>query len=310
MDKKKIFVVTIEGPTSIGKSNLAMQLASHLKTDIISSDSRQVYRLLNIGTAKPSHEDQLKVHHHLIDIVDPDEEYNAGQFRNDAFDLCTKLNNEDKIPIIVGGTGFYLNSLLKGIASIPKTPESIKTEVAEDLEKMGNQAFHKYLESIDSVAAAKINYQDSHRILRAVEVFKSTGKPISEFWAAQNLDNDIIPFKILITEDRSILYDRINKRVDTMIEIGLIQEIKDILERGFNETSPGMITVGYREFYPYLKGEMSLEKAVQLVKQHTRNYAKRQLTWYRKQDFNLTINRNSISFSEIKDKIKNYKIRI
>ena len=172
---------------------------------------------------------------------------------------------------------------------------------------MGNEQFYQELCQIDPVAAQKINYQDGHRMLRAREVYEAFGKPLSSFWMEQENEERIIPFRILVTEDREVLYRRIETRVDRMVENGLIDEIRGLLKKGYQENDPGMVTVGYREFYPYLKNELSLDKAVDLVKQHTRNYAKRQLTWYRKQDFHLTIEASNISFLEIKNKILSYK---
>ncbi len=298
--KNKIPVIIIQGPTAVGKSNFALKLAEELNSSIISADSRQVYRFMNIGTAKPTNEDQSKIKHHLIDIVNPDEEYNAGTFSENAKEIINELSTQDKIPIICGGTGFYIKALLEGLFKAPEIPFEIRQNLRKSAETKTPEYFYIKLKKIDPTSAKRINENDLNRILRALEIYETTGKTITQLWEEETANN--IGFKtvnIMITDERKELYERINKRVDTMVANGLLNEMENIINKGYKKTDPGMNTVGYKELYPFLNGETNLSDCVEKIKQNTRNYAKRQFTWYRKIGFDLTLDRNNLIFSNI-----------
>ncbi|MBN1326681.1 MAG: tRNA (adenosine(37)-N6)-dimethylallyltransferase MiaA [Candidatus Cloacimonetes bacterium] len=304
--KKQLSVITIQGPTASGKSKFALELAEILKTEIISADSRQVYRYLNIGTAKPSRVERQKIPHHLIDIINPDQQFSAGDFCREADILIKKISNKGKIPIIAGGTGFYFKALLRGLAKIPPIPEEIKKNVKQLRDVKGDDYLHEYLQEIDPVSARRIASRDIQKIIRALEVYRHTGKKISDFWQEQKRDCPYRSFDILLTAERSILYEKINSRIDRMLSNGLLNEIENLLQMGYKEEDPGMISLGYREFYPYFKGEMNLPECIEKAKQNTRNFAKRQFTWFKKVDFDLTLTADSIIFSIIHRKIDSF----
>lgn len=302
---KLIPILTIEGPTAVGKSALALQLARELKTELISADSRQVYRFLNIGTAKPSVEDLSLVHHHCIDIINPDEQYTAGRFARDASAIAQRLHDKGQLPIIAGGTGFYVHALLEGLAVIPPVSQKMRNELAAYARDGGDAALYARLAAVDPAAAKRINDRDVQKMLRALAVYETTGKTITQHWQEQQNQQQFLPFRILITEERQLLYERINKRVDAMVDAGLINEAKELLTR-YKETDPGMVTVGYRELYPYVRGENELASCLDEIKKNTRRYAKRQFTWYRRQSFDLTIEAKSVIFSDIKISIERW----
>jgi tRNA dimethylallyltransferase len=298
--QKPIPLIIIQGATAVGKSRLAMRIAEELDSSIISADSRQVYKYLNIGTAKPTLEDQKKIKHHLIDIVEPDEEYNAGTFSEDAKKIITEISSQDKIPIICGGTGFYIKSFIEGIFKAPEIPTEIRQNLRKAAEKKDTGFFYKKLKKIDPDSAKRINENDANRIIRALEIYETTGKTITQLWEEDILEQmNFRAINIIITEDRSILYDRINNRVDLMIDNGLLDEMKELVKDGYKRTDPGMNTVGYKELFPFLDGEKELVDCIDKIKQNTRNFAKRQLTWYRKIDFDLTLDSKNITFSNV-----------
>ena len=302
----RIPLIIIQGPTAVGKSNLALKIAQELNTEIISADSRQVYKFLNIGTSKPTQAEQDLIEHHLIDIVFPDEEYNAGMFVKDSATIITEMSEKNKIPLVVGGTGFYIKSLLEGLVEIPEIPKSIRSKFEKIAQEKGSEYIHNYLQEIDPDSAERIEKNDVQKMLRAIEVREFTDKPLSRFWKEQKSEKKYRVFNILLMEKREILYQKIDHRVDKMIGKGLLVEIQNLLKMNYKENDSGMITVGYREFFPYFRKEKKLEDCIALVKQNTRNYAKRQLTWYRKIDFDLTLQTNDIYFYEIINLIREF----
>ena len=303
----RIPLIIIQGPTAVGKSSIANKLALELHTEIISADSRQVYTYLDIGTEKPSKEIQSKIKHHLIDIVAPNEEYSAGDFIKDTEKLIYELHKKDKLPLIVGGTGFYIKALLEGIFKSPSIPREIREKLIQIAEEKGSEFLYEYLMEVDPSSAARTNPNDLHRTIRALEVYEATGKTITNLWQ-KNPSNkrNFKPFNILISEDREILYKRINHRADEMLKNGLLKEMKELLKKGYNEKSPGMNTVGYKELFPYFEKKRNLEECIQEIKKNTRNYAKRQFTWYRKIDFDLTLQSSNINFSIFLQKIREF----
>ncbi|HQJ17221.1 MAG TPA: tRNA (adenosine(37)-N6)-dimethylallyltransferase MiaA [Candidatus Cloacimonas acidaminovorans] len=288
-------VITIEGATASGKSALAIALAEALNTEIISADSRQVYRYLDIGTAKVTKEEQKRVKHHLIDIINPDETYNAGAFVKDASLIIEKLHSEGKIPVICGGTGLYIKALLKGLFFLPPLPQEIRQNLKQRLKEEGLAALYAELKSLDPLFADKISENDTQRILRGLEVAIGTGIPLSEHWQKQKSSCKYNAFRILIDIPRPELYQRINQRIEKMLAQGLLAEIENLFALGYDENSPGLNCLGYKEFLPYFKKEAGLDECILLAAQHQRNYAKRQVTWYRKGNFDLVISPSGIT---------------
>jgi len=288
-------VITIEGATASGKSALAIVLAEALNTEIISADSRQVYRYLDIGTAKVTKEEQKRVKHHLIDIINPDETYNAGAFVKDASLIIEKLHSEGKIPVICGGTGLYIKALLKGLFFLPPLPQEIRQNLKQRLKEEGLAALYTDLKSLDPLFADKISENDTQRILRGLEVAIGTGIPLSEHWQKQKSSCKYNAFRILIDIPRPELYQCINQRIEKMLAQGLLAEIENLFALGYDENSPGLNCLGYKEFLPYFKKEAGLEECILLAAQHQRNYAKRQVTWYRKGNFDLVISPSGIT---------------
>lgn len=308
MNRKIILIV---GPTAVGKTKLSIELAQKFDGEIISGDSMQVYRNLDIGTAKVTEGEMKGIPHHLIDIRDIDEQYTAADFIDEAKSEIEEISNRGKIPVIAGGTGFYLQVLLDNfkLGSDDNTIENkvdIRNELQGYLEKNGSKKLWERLEKIDPVAASKIPIGNSRRVIRALEVYYRTGKLFSEQNDQKNSEYD--PLIIGLTTDRALLYERINQRVDIMIENGLLDEAKYLFEKGNMELSAAK-GIGYKEFYEYFEGKISLDDAIALVKRNSRRYAKRQLTWFRnKMDVNwFDIIQNPEEIQIINAKVKKWR---
>lgn len=297
-------LITIEGPTASGKTALALALATALNSQIISADSRQVYNHLNIGTAKPSPEQLNLVHHHLIDFLDPRDSYNAGSFAKDAGVIIKELFSRGKIPIVCGGTGMYVQALLEGLCELPPIDPSIRKALRKRLEKEGLASLHSELVALDPVFAGSINPNDPQRTLRGLEVYHATGVSLSRFWELQSRSKRYNSFRILIDPLRDHLYQRINTRASAMVASGLTDEVKQLTDSGYTWSDPGMNTLGYKEFQHYFTGVTTIGEVVDSIAQHTRNYAKRQCTWYRKHKFDLTIASPEVSISLMLDSLK------
>lgn len=306
MANQPIPVLIIEGPTAAGKSQLALELAAKLQTEIISADSRQVYQYLDIGTAKPTDHEMAEVKHHLVNVISPVQTFNAGQFCQAALPIIDSLHAKGRIPVIAGGTGLYIKALLEGLFELEADTTEHRIMLQQEAEMLGMDGLYTQLKLIDAEAAAKINCKDKQRILRALEVYRATGIPMSEHWKQQSHYHRFRAYRILVNEERSVLYQRINQRVCTMLEKGLIAEIRALAERGISLTAPGFNSVGYKEFIPYLTGDVSLPECTQQAQQHTRNYAKRQYTWYRKCNFHLAEPLKEISINNVITKIEDY----
>jgi tRNA dimethylallyltransferase len=294
MTQKLVDLIIIEGPTGSGKSELALNLAKHLDTDIISADSRQVYRYMDIGTAKPDKQTQAEIKHHLIDIVNPNERYSVGSFIRDTSAIIETLHAAGKIPIICGGTMLYIDALLTGLSEIPDIPIQTQKFVAEYMQKKTLSKCYKKVCEIDPEFAKKIHPTDKQRISRALEVWFALEQPITAFWEKRLPIQAYNPFRIYVEKDRPVLYDRINKRTDQMIENGLLIEINNIIKMGYLPTDPGLNSVGYKEFLTDNVDWSKVSETIALVAQHTRNYAKRQMTWYRKRNYDFRFSNQSI----------------
>ncbi|MFN3691477.1 MAG: tRNA (adenosine(37)-N6)-dimethylallyltransferase MiaA [Fervidobacterium sp.] len=272
--------IIISGPTGVGKTDFAVKLSEKLPIEVISMDSRQIYKYMDIGTAKPDPYQLMILKHHMIDIIEPNEYYNAFLYQEQAKQVEKEILNRGKIPIYVGGTGLYIDALIKGFFEGVPRDENIRRELSK-LNEEEPGILRKMLEKFDPEAATKIHPQDIKRTIRALEVYLKTGKRISELQTQdkQGLREDFI--LIVLDMDRKELYERINLRVDKMIEHGLVDEVKELVER-YGKEIESFKTIGYREIIDYLEGLYNLGSAIHLIKKHTRNYARRQLIYLRR----------------------------
>ena len=277
-------LICIAGPTASGKTALAVELAKRLNGEVISCDSMQIYRDMNIGTAKPTKREMQGIAHYMLDVAHPSEDFSVSRYCEMADPILQDILARGKTAIIAGGTGLYMDALIRGNDFAPCPSTGMRQKLEQQADSEGMEAMLALLRSIDPEAAAKLHLADRKRIIRALEVYYETGETIT----AHNLKTQAIPPKYtplwfaLEDADRQELYDRIDSRVDKMLEDGLLEEIRMLLERGIPEKSTAMQAIGYKEFIDYLAGRCSLEEATALVKQASRHYAKRQLTWFRR----------------------------
>ena len=272
-------MVCIVGPTAVGKTNVAITLAQQFSAEIVSADSRQFFKEMSIGTAKPSPEELAAAPHHFINSHSITQAFSVGDFEKEALSLLENLFKKHSIAFLVGGSGLYVQAITQGFDSLPKAPPELRAELNKQLTEEGIESLQKRLEALDPTYYNEVDIYNPQRIIRALEVCISTGQPFSAYrtYAANER-----PFEVLtigLNTERSQLYDRINKRVDTMMEQGLLAEVETLLP--YRELN-ALQTVGYQELFDYLEGKKSLEKAVEEIKQNTRRFAKRQLTWFRK----------------------------
>ena len=275
-------LVIVLGPTAVGKSDTVLDLALQSDAEIISADSQQVYRHMDIGTAKPSKKQREKIPHHLIDVVDPDEKFNAAIYRNLATEIAYNLSDRGKRIIVCGGTGLYIKALTKGLFAGPGGDPQIRQALEWEREEHGIDSLYRRLEQVDPVSAARIHPHDRQRINRALEVYHATGRRMSDWQSAHGF-NDLLfdVLKVGLERQRSELYDRIDRRCEFMIQSGLLDEVDKLVEMGYGLDLKPMQSVGYRHMGLFLRGRMSLDNAVFLMKRDTRRLAKRQLTWFR-----------------------------
>lgn len=276
-------LLVIVGPTAIGKTALAIEVAKVVGGEIISGDSMQVYRQMDIGTAKPSMEERQGITHHLIDIMDPDEDYSVAQFQKMGEALIKDITGRGKVPILAGGTGLYVRSIIDHYDFTEfQVDKEFRAGLQQEAERLGNEHLHGKLAEVDPVSAEKFHANDVKRIIRALEVYHYTGKPISSY---HRVGETTAPkynlLMIGLNMDRERLYQRINSRVDLMVEMGLVAEVQGLLNQGYGPELSSMRGLGYKEIVNYLKGEATLEEAIHDLKQNTRHFAKRQLTWFR-----------------------------
>jgi tRNA dimethylallyltransferase len=279
-------VIVIVGPTCSGKTNLSLKIAQLIPADIISADSRQIYKYLDIGTAKPSKDELEIVPHHLIDILDPSENYDASIFEKDAANKIEVIFQKDKTPIVVGGSGLYVKALIDGIFDTADKDEQFRKELHQKRKEFGNEYLYEELKKVDPFSAGKMLPQNWMRVVRALEVFHTTGEPIWKHHHRQSTrggkEKKYGFLQFGLNWNRDILYKNIDERVDWMIKKGFVNEVKNILGKGYGKNLNSLNTVGYKEIIQYLDKEISLERAVELIKRNTRHYAKRQLTWFSK----------------------------
>lgn len=275
MEKPKIIVIC--GPTASGKTGLGIELANKINGEIISCDSMQIYKDMDIGTAKPTEEERKMAKHYLVDFVKPNERYSVSNFKKDAEEIIKEILNKGKQPILVGGTGLYINSL---IYNIVYKEEKIDLKFRKELENKELEELYKEACKIDLEAMKKISPNDRKRITRILEIYHSTGKTKTELEKESRHELEYEYKIFVLSMDRDILYERINKRVDMMIEAGLIDEVKNILGK-YKEFPTAMQGLGYKEVVEYLENKISKEEMIEKIKQESRRYAKRQLTWFR-----------------------------
>lgn len=275
-------VIVIAGPTCSGKTSLSLMLAEKFGTEIISADSRQFYKYLDIGTAKPDAAVLQKTKHHFINILEPDEYFNASMFEKQSLSIIENLFAQNKTPIVVGGSGLYLKALTDGIFDEADLNLELREKFLRLKEEKGNEGLYEELKKVDPESAAGMLPQNWKRVMRALEVYYATGFPIHKFHAEQNRNINVEFMIYGLNWKREDLYKNIEARVDQMLDNGLIDEIKYILSKGYDKSLNALNTVGYKEFIACLNGEVSMGKAVELIKRNTRRYAKRQMTWFRK----------------------------
>jgi len=279
-DKQKLVVIT--GPTASGKSSLAMELARQFGGEIINADSMQVYRGMDVGTAKVTIMERRAVPHHLIDVVDPDEAFNAAIYRSLAMPLLSELHTREKMSFVVGGTGLYIKTLLGGLFPSPASDQDLRERLHREWEELGSASLHERLKSLDPESAQKIHPNDKLRVIRALEVIHQTNKPLSTLMRNHGFgDHSFRALKICLYMDRERLYDRIDQRSAEMIEAGLARETEALLAKGYSPDLKPMKSLGYRHMVRFLKGEWGLDEAILQLQRDTRRYAKRQLTWFR-----------------------------
>ena len=306
---KQIPLVCIVGPTASGKSSLAVELAGQFDAEIVSADSMQIYRGMDVGTAKVTLEEMEGIPHHMVSVADPEESFSAARFQQMADPIVEDILRRGKTVILAGGTGLYVDALVSGRTFAPYPETGKRQELEREADEKGMEAMLLELQQVDPETGARLHLADRKRILRALEVYRETGKPISQ----HNRETQAVPDKYqpiwigLDYEDRKDLYDRINLRVDLMLEQGLLGEIKDLLDAGVPEQCTAMQAIGYKEFLPVLKGEGDLASAVESVKQESRRYAKRQLTWFRRNGkVNWIYRKKDTEFSEILQQALHY----
>lgn len=275
----KKYLIAVLGPTASGKTSMAIQLAQHYNTEIISADSRQLYKEITIGTAKPTFEERAAAVHHFVDHVSITDEHSAGRFEQEALELLEELYNKHDVVIMAGGSGLYIQAVLEGFDELPKIDPSIREQLNNTLKTQGVEALQEMLHDLDPDYYNEVDLNNPQRIVRALEVCIGSGKPFSSFRQGNKQRRNFTPIKIGIAMDRELLYERINKRVDLMMDAGLLEEARALHHlRGLN----ALETVGYTELFDYFEDKHDLEEAVELIKRNSRRYAKRQMTWTRK----------------------------
>ena len=295
---KKLIVLT--GPTAVGKTELSINLAKAVNGEIISADSIQVYKGMDIGSAKITPDEMQGINHYLIDILEPAEEFNIHLFKTLTLKAMDEIYAKDKIPIIVGGTGFYIQSVIYDIDFCDTEADNSYRESLETIaQNKGNLYLHEMLRKVDNKSADAIHPNNVKRVIRALEYYNQTGQPISEHNIVQKNNSSPYNFAYFVLNDkRELLYERINKRVDTMFENGLIQEVKELLNSGCNKDMVSMQGIGYKEVVEYLEGKLRLDETKELIKKNTRHFAKRQLTWFRREKEVNMININEFNYDK------------
>jgi tRNA dimethylallyltransferase len=284
METKKLPLLVILGPTASGKTEFSLKLAAEIKAEIISADSMQIYRGMDIGTAKPGLEERNKIKHHMLDIVDPDEKFSVADYKKMVDKLIPEIITKGKLPLLVGGSGLYITAVIKGFYfSNIKDDNEYRSKLRLEANKYGNEYLLNKLKEVDPELAKKLHPNDLRRIIRGLEAYKQTGKSISYYKEKQA--KEAVKYRVLqigLNRNREELYQRINLRVDKMVENGLVEEVKNLYYNYKNISSTALQGLGYKEIVNYLKGDLSLEESIVRIKRDTRRFAKRQLTWFKR----------------------------
>ncbi len=276
-------IIIIAGPTSSGKTDLSISLAQHIRAEIINCDSRQIYKLMDIGTAKPDSYQLKRAKHHLFDIIYPDEYFNVTRYVTMARDLTKKIQSRKSNVILAGGSGFYINAYIHGLSPLPDVSMKTRSFVSNKCRSLNSSMLYREIEEIDPAYAKKISPNDSYRIRRFFEIFYTVDRPPSEYFLQNPSVAIDMPYLLFYVEkERSLIYSMIESRVDKMINSGLVPEVEKLLSLGYDKTLPSMNTIGYSEIIDMLNGKFGIERASELIKQNTRNFAKRQIIWFRK----------------------------
>lgn len=277
-------LIILTGPTAVGKTDLSIKLAKAINGEIISADSIQVYKELNIGSAKITIDEMQGIKHYLVDELDPKDDFNIYVFKEMASEAINEIISKGKIPIIVGGTGFYIQSIIYDIDFSKEDNSRIRKELEEIAKSKGAEYLHKELEKIDQESALKIHPNNVKRVIRAIEYYKLNNKPISQHNEEESSKEAVYDAKYFVLDDkRERLYERIDKRVDMMVESGLVDEVKSLYNKGLDSSYNSMQGIGYKEIVEYLDGKCDLDTAINNIKKNTRHFAKRQLTWFRRE---------------------------
>lgn len=302
--KKPLIILT--GPTAVGKTKLSIALAKAVNGEIISADSMQVYKHMDIGSAKIKKEEMCGVTHHLIDVLEPDEEFHVVRFQEMAKQAMEEIYAKGKVPILAGGTGFYIQAVVKDIDFSKETEKSpIREELEKLAEEKGCEYLHEKLQQIDPKSAEKIHANNVKRVIRALEYFELTGKPISAHNEEESLKQS--PYNVayfVLNDIREKLYERIDARVDVMLQEGLVQEVSMLAKKGYTKNMVSMQGLGYKEILSYLEGDCTLDEAVYILKRDTRHFAKRQLTWFKREQDVIWVNKQDFHYEE--NQILNY----
>ena len=300
MEKKKLVILT--GPTAVGKTKLSIELAKRIGGEIISADSAQVYKYMDIGSAKIRPEEMEGIPHYLVDELEPSEEFNVVVFQQKTKQYMQEIYERGHIPILVGGTGFYIQAVLYDIQfSVDDDNHQIREELEKQAAEMGAEFMHEELRKIDPASAEAIHANNVKRVIRALEYYKLTGQKISEHNEEQRQNESPYDFSYFVLNDyRELLYERIDKRVDEMISEGLVEEVKRLKEMGYDRSYVSMQALGYKEIFSYLEGEISLEEAVYIIKRDTRHFAKRQITWFKREKEVTWVNKPEFNYNNEK----------
>lgn len=303
--KEKVLVIA--GPTAVGKTDLSIKLAKELNGEIVSTDSMQIYKYMDIGSAKITKEEMCGIPHHMIDVVDPSTPFSVADYKEMAQKCIDDIISRGKLPILTGGTGLYINALTCNMNFTEAENDlDYRKELEELAEKHGNEYIHDMLKEIDPISYKEIHYNNRKRVIRALEVYKLTKKPFSSFNAGEEFYNG--PYDVsyyVLNMDREKLYNRINLRVDIMMDRGLLEECIKLKEMGYTSSVQSMQGIGYKEIFYYLENKISLNEAVEMIKQGSRNYAKRQLTWFRRDPRAIFLDKDIFTEEDIFKRIVN-----
>ncbi|MDP0489108.1 MAG: tRNA (adenosine(37)-N6)-dimethylallyltransferase MiaA [Fusobacterium sp. JB020] len=292
--------IVIAGPTGVGKTELSLKIAKLLQGDIISADSAQVYKGMNVGTAKITEEEKQGIKHYMLDIVEPIEKYSVGDYQKEVDKILKEKEEKNEDIVLTGGTGLYIKSITEGLADLPKADKKLR----EEMKKYSDSELLEKLKSLDEEAANNIHENNRKRVERALEVCILTGNKFSEI-SKKNIKNNNYKFlKLYLTRDRKNLYERINKRVDIMMDQGLLEEVKSLYDKYTGETLKKINIIGYNELIDYLENKLTLDEAVNAIKKNSRRYAKRQITWFKKEEEYISIDVEKLSEDEIISKIQ------